>query len=100
MRPDHQAPTEKTQLTARVTGRVQGVGFRYYTVNQARRLGVRGWVRNDPDGGVTVVCEGPRTAVDAFHNWLKRGPPSARVDRVDARESEYRAQFNSFSIEY
>lgn len=91
---------DKLQLTATVCGRVQGVGFRYSTANQARRLGLRGWVRNEADGSVTVVCEGSRTAVDAFHAWLKRGPSGARVDRVDARESDYRGQFGSFSIEF
>ena len=93
-------PADRTQLTARVVGRVQGVGFRYSAVNQARHLGLRGWVRNEADGSVTVVCEGPRKAVDAYHQWLKRGPSSARVERVDAHESEFRGQFRSFSIEY
>ncbi len=91
---------DRIQLSAGVSGRVQGVGFRYYTAAQARRLGLRGWVRNEPNGSVTVVCEGNRAAVRAMLDWLKEGPPAARVDHVDARESEYRGQFRSFTIEY
>jgi acylphosphatase len=91
---------EKIQLNATVSGRVQGVGFRYYASSQARRLGLRGWVRNQPDGSVQIACEGPRAAVTQFHRWLESGPPSARVDRVEAYESPYRGQFKSFSIDY
>lgn len=91
---------DRTQLTVAVHGRVQGVGFRYYAAAQAHRVGVRGWVRNEPDGSVVVVCEGSRSAVRAMLDWLKQGPPSARVDHVDARESEYQGAFRSFTIEY
>lgn len=98
--PPPAASEDRIYVTAAVSGRVQGVGFRYYTAAQAQRLGVRGWVRNERDGSVTVVCEGKRAAVRAMLDWLKEGPPSARVDHVDARESEYRGQFRSFSIEY
>lgn len=76
---------EKISYTVRVHGRVQGVGFRYSTQRQAERLGVRGWVRNEPDGSVSVECEGPRSAVEQFLAYLKEGPPMAHVENVDVR---------------
>lgn len=91
---------KELELTAIVHGRVQGVGFRYAAANEARRLGLRGWVQNQPDGSVQVVCEGPRAAVERYREWLRTGPRPARVDRVDAREAPYRGRFASFTIEY
>jgi acylphosphatase len=62
---------------------VQGVGFRASTADEARRLGVVGWVRNQLDGTVEVEAGGDDAQVDALMAWLKRGPPSARVTGVD-----------------
>jgi acylphosphatase len=72
------------RLHATVRGRVQGVGFRAFAAREALRLGLVGWVRNAPDGTVAVLAQGPADAVDAFLAWLRRGPPSARVTRVEA----------------
>ena len=72
-------------VDATVTGRVQGVSFRYYAEQQARRLGVTGWVRNEPDGSVAVHAEGPEDAVDALVDWCRSGPPMARVRHVAVR---------------
>lgn len=72
-------------VDATVTGRVQGVSFRYYTEQQARRLGVTGWVRNEPDGSVAVHAEGPEDAVDALVDWCRSGPSMARVRHVAVR---------------
>jgi acylphosphatase len=67
-----------------VTGRVQGVGFRYSTVGAARTIGgLSGWVRNLDDGRVEVLVEGPKDAVDQLIVWCRRGPPSARVDSLE-----------------
>ena len=66
----------------KISGRVQGVGFRQSTVEQAHRLGVAGWVRNLDNGGVEAVLEGPPDAVDALVAWCRSGPPWARVSRV------------------
>jgi acylphosphatase len=68
-----------------VTGRVQGVSFRYYAERTARRLGVTGWVRNEPDGSVAAHLEGDPEAVDAMLAWLHQGPPAASVEQVDVR---------------
>lgn len=72
----------------RVTGRVQGVSFRWATEQEARRLGVDGWVRNEPDGSVAAYAEGPAEAVDALVAWAHEGPPSARVEAVTVDDVE------------
>lgn len=72
----------------RITGRVQGVFFRAWTAEQAERLGVAGWVRNRRDGSVDVLVQGEGAAVDALIAALRRGPPSARVGRVEVADAE------------
>ena len=71
-----------------VSGRVQGVAFRWYTLREARRLALGGWVRNLPDGRVEVRCEGPGEELEALLGFLRRGPPAARVAGVDVRSVE------------
>jgi acylphosphatase len=66
-----------------VQGRVQGVAYRAHACEQAQRLGLRGWVRNEPEGSVAALAVGSDTALQAFVDWCRRGPPAARVARVD-----------------
>jgi acylphosphatase len=66
----------------RVSGRVQGVGFRYALRDEARRLEVHGWVRNCADGSVEALLQGDDAAVAALVAWAQRGPRAARVDAV------------------
>lgn len=66
--------------TFQVTGLVQGVGFRWSTQAEARRLGVFGWVTNGPGETVSGFVQGEETRVDAFCRWLDHGPPRARVE--------------------
>jgi acylphosphatase len=66
-----------------VRGRVQGVGFRYATVDVAERYGVAGWVRNRRDGTVEALIQGESAAVEAVLGWCRRGPPGARVDSFE-----------------
>ncbi len=71
---------------ATVTGRVQGVSFRFHTDLQARRLGLTGWVRNEPDGSVRLEAQGPAEQVDELVRWLRFGPASAVVDHVEVAD--------------
>ena len=71
-----------------VRGRVQGVFFRQSTVAQARALGVTGWVRNREDGCVEGVASGTDDALARLHEWLRRGPPAAKVEGVEWSEAD------------
>jgi len=71
------------RVRARVTGRVQGVFYRASTVQEAARLGLVGWVRNEPDGSVLIEAQGEREGVEHLLAWCGKGPPGARVSRVD-----------------
>jgi acylphosphatase len=71
-----------------VRGDVQGVFFRASCEQEARRLGVAGWVSNRPDGAVEASFEGEDEAVDAMIEWARRGPPRATVDAVDVTDEE------------
>jgi acylphosphatase len=83
-----------------VSGRVQGVAFRAYTVDEARGLGLDGWVRNLPDGRVEVEAEGERRALEKLVAFCRRGPPAARVDDVDVRWSAHRGDLGPFSARH
>lgn len=71
-----------------VTGLVQGVFFRAETQREASRLGLTGWVRNEPDGSVAGHFEGEPDAVEAMVAWCREGPSRAQVDGVDVRDAE------------
>jgi acylphosphatase len=79
-----------------VSGAVQGVSFRWYAIQNARRAGVGGWVRNLDDGRVEAVFEGTRDAVDGMVAWAAEGPPAARVTGVEVlwEEPEGLAEFD------
>jgi len=77
----------RTAVQVRVTGRVQGVAFRWEAQHAAERFGVAGWVRNEPDGSVAAHVEGEPDAVNDMVVWLRRGPPAARVSNVAVREA-------------
>jgi acylphosphatase len=81
-----------------ITGRVQGVGFRWFAHDAAAREGVHGWVRNLADGSVEVVAEGDRASVDRLEAAVRRGPSSARVERFDAEEIAPAARTAGFEI--
>lgn len=88
------------RLEARVTGRVQGVGFRHFTAQQARRLGVDGWVRNERDGSVRVIAEGPRSALEEFLDRLEEGPGGARVLDVQPDWTAASGEFSGFTVRF
>ena len=82
-----------------VRGRVQGVGFRYFAERAARELGIRGWVRNRPDGTVETLAEGEGEAVDRYLDRLRKGPLGSRVDAVDIADAEVASpRLSSFEI--
>lgn len=94
---------EQQGLAARhvlVDGRVQGVFFRASTRREARRAGVRGWVRNRPDGRVEAHLEGPPGAVDEVLDWIRDGgPPTGRVDDLQVQPADPIGA-NEFTIEH
>jgi len=83
-----------------ISGRVQGVFFRYETQALAEEIGVKGWVRNTPDGGVEAVFEGEKEKVERMLDFCRRGPPGAKVIGVEVKWEPYRGGFSSFDIRY
>ncbi len=81
-----------------VRGRVQGVGFRAYVADHARKIGVLGWVRNVNWDMVETIAEGSRTQVDEFIQAVKTGPPSSRVDECRLEEEISSGEFPGFEI--
>ena len=84
--------------TYRITGRVQGVGFRFFTWDAARREGLTGLVRNMPDGSVEAIVEGDREALERFEWAISQGPRHGRVDHVDRDVGPPTGRFVDFSI--
>jgi len=81
-----------------VSGRVQGVGFRYFTQDVARREGVTGWVRNLPDGRVEARVEGEAEAVTRVERAIRAGPRGARVDAVSVDIEDVSGAYQTFSV--
>jgi acylphosphatase len=79
-----------------ISGRVQGVFFRQSTQRQAQNLGVKGWVRNMPDGRVEVVFEGEASAVQKLVDYCRQGPPVSKVDDLEVRKEDYAGEFSVF----
>lgn len=88
------------RIQATIQGRVQGVSFRYYTQKEAQRLGLTGWVRNQPDGSVMTVAEGTEENLQIFVQFLHQGPPAARVSHVDLTWQEASGKFTRFEVSY
>ena len=81
-----------------IAGRVQGVGFRWFTHDAAAREGIHGWVRNMADGSVEVMAEGELTAVDRLEAAIRRGPASARVEDVGVEDQPPSGRVTGFEI--
>ena len=88
------------RLHAIVHGRVQGVSFRYYTVNRARELGLGGYVRNRPDGSVEVVAEGTRSDLDQMLAFLRSGPRPAFVAEIETNWTAATGGFDRFEVRF
>ena len=92
--------TNESRARAVISGRVQGVFFRLETKHAAERYGVSGWVKNQIDGTVAALFEGPKENVDSVLEWCKQGPRHARVEQVDVKWEDYTGEFDGFDITY
>jgi len=77
-----------TTLRLRIEGSVQGIGYRFFATEEARKLGLHGWIRNRSDGAVEALVSGPTKSVEAFVAVCMRGPTGARVTNVDMHGAE------------
>jgi len=91
--------TGRRAVRVRVTGRVQGVGFRAWTRERAQALVVDGWVRNEPDGSVTVLIAGTPSAIDEMATALRDGPPWSRVSGVEIEPAQAAGIAPGFQVE-
>jgi acylphosphatase len=90
--------SQNKRLHATIAGFVQGVGFRYFVIEQASNLNLSGWVRNTFDGRVEVLAEGSRSVLEKFLEQLKVGPPAAEVTGIKVEWSNAQNEFNSFNV--
>jgi acylphosphatase len=90
---------DEQRLIARIAGRVQGVGYRWWVRSRAEELGLTGWVMNsDDERGVELVAEGEPARLDALERMLWQGPRSARVEVVDASREPASGEFHRFDV--
>lgn len=82
-----------------VRGRVQGVGFRWFTQRSAQRHGIAGWVKNLPDGQVAILASGSDTALQWFERDVRTGPPGARVEDVTITDVDDLRETSGFVVE-
>lgn len=92
--------SDNVSAKIRVTGRVQLVGFRYFTRQWADDLGLYGWVKNERDGSVSTHVEGNKVRIEQLTEELKSGPANARVENVDVKWGGFMNQFREFDIRH
>jgi acylphosphatase len=90
--------SDRARLHLIVSGRVQGVGFRFSARDEATRLGLTGWVRNLPSGEVEMVAEGPRADLRKLSAWAHVGPSFSHVARADENWLDFTGEFSGFQI--
>jgi len=83
-----------------VTGRVQGVGFRWFVLRRARSLDITGWVKNLPDGSVEVRAEGSEAALESLESLLEKGPAGSIVRGVQSQPASASGRYHDFDITY
>jgi acylphosphatase len=91
---------ETVRVHVQISGRVQGVCYRWFTRDAADEIGVTGWVRNLPDGAVELVAEGSRDRIELLLDYCRRGPDLARVDDLEIEWEEPTGEFGGFSIRH
>jgi acylphosphatase len=89
---------EKARVLLLINGRVQGVFFRLKTREEAYKLGLTGWVKNNGNGTVEALAEGDKDKLEELINWCKKGPEHAQVDGVDIKWQDFIGEFKSFEI--
>jgi acylphosphatase len=94
------ARPEPRAFRAVIHGRVQGVGFRFSAIREARALGIRGTVANRADGSVEIAAEGETEQISRFLAWLERGPPGARVRGVDLEWVPFSGRWTDFDVDF
>ncbi|WP_353948033.1 acylphosphatase [Sporolactobacillus sp. Y61] len=93
-----ESDSETKHVHVIVEGKVQAVGFRYFTWQTARELKITGWVRNRDDGSVEIEAEGKTDAVNTFVNQIKKGSPFSKVRHVDVQVYKHSGNFSTFEI--
>ena len=88
------------QFDITVSGRVQGVGFRYFALHKAQELGITGWVRNTVDSNVQIIAQGDETTLKTYVDYLRLGPTLSRVDKINIYRSGIVTVFDNFSVKY
>jgi acylphosphatase len=97
---NHKKSNDIQELRATVYGRVQGVGFRYFVVEKAARLGLRGYARNTEEGQVEVVAQGERLALESLLAHLRRGPSAAEVEDIEVHWGAPTTSLNGFHVRW
>ncbi len=88
----------QTRVHLIITGKVQGICFRAYTEQEAIRLGLKGWVKNCPDGSVEIIAEGEEKKVEELIRWCQHGPSRAQVTEVKIKKEKFENEFFDFQI--
>ena len=91
---------ERARVHLHISGKVQGVYYRVTAADEARRLGLTGWVRNLPDGRVEAVAEGSRRHLDRFVAWCRHGPPAAEVSNIDTTWADATGDLEPFQVQH
>lgn len=89
---------EKKRLHLKIHGEVQGVNFRYYTMEEAAKLDLKGWVKNGADDTVVVQAEGNKVDLEELLKWCRHGPALARVEKVEIQWQAYQGDLEPFHI--
>ena len=91
-------PEDTLTVNRKITGKVQGVGFRYFVLRQAQELGINGWVSNKPNGDVEALAQGEKEGLDHFIAKVKQGPAFSSVEDVSLNWGNEAEQYSGFEI--
>ncbi|PIS42449.1 MAG: acylphosphatase [Candidatus Kerfeldbacteria bacterium CG08_land_8_20_14_0_20_40_16] len=91
---------ERARVFLKIYGQVQGVSFRYYAQNIARKLKLRGWAKNEIDGTVIIEAEGKVEKLKELIKWCHNGPALAAVEKVDVQWKEFKGDLGKFEVQF